>query len=252
MKHLKYFNLFESNRSGKPLSETDHEWDFNDAILLLTYYRIKKSLTTIDRTLGGTKKYVDNDDVDNELRKKLGVDKSYLAEEIIGCSLGALELNADNIRFLMEGEGKEHYSKVQSDVVQQYGNAPIDELIDKSEKIISDIESDQARMSDNQEKKQKRYEEAEERRIKKMERDEQREKDRLAKEELQKQLSKQGIKRGISMKELGVMSASMKAGDDVFAPAFGDGIVMSVDGNIVTVDFNGTIKKMVANRLEKK
>lgn len=250
MKHIKPFKLFESGT--RKMLETDHEWDFNDAILLLTYYRIKKSLTSVERTLGGSKRYIDSEDVDNELKKKLGLDKSYLAEDIIGCSLAALDLNADNIRFLMEGEGKEHYSKVQSDVVDKYGSAPIDELINMSEKIISEIESDKARMEENQEKKQKRYEEAEERKIKKMQRDEEREKERQEKEQLQKQLSKQGIKRGISLKELGEMSASLKPGDDVSNLAFGDGVVMSVDGNIVTVDFNGTIKKMVANRLEKK
>ena len=97
-----------------------------------------------------------------------------------------------------------------------------------------------------------RYNQAEERRLSKIDKEEKKQEEERQKADIQKKLSKAGIKKGISLKELGEISGSLKSGDDVYNQAFGDGVVMSVDGNIVTVDFNGMIKKMVASRLEKK
>lgn len=57
----------------------------------------------------------------------------------------------------------------------------------------------------------------------------------------------------IAVKELEMSGVSnLIKGDYVTNSAFGDGVVVSIDGKIATVDFNGTIKRVISDRLSKR
>ena len=185
------------------------KWTENDTIIALYYEKF--GLEHLGYTESNIKKFVN---------------------EYIGSTEDSLKMQALNIRYILTHEGEKpsglkNFTKKQVAVVEKYSNLKEFEL----RKIVKDILDN----TTDDEKLENLIRASELRKKEK--------KDKLINKE--KQFTPFGLKefgKTYSSEEIPV-----KVGDSLYHKKFGDGIVTSIDGNLLEINFDGISKLIVYN-----
>lgn len=254
MSHLKYLktfeffsNDFEKNRS-KVLTYTpngQHIWDENDTILSLFYFRMREKNSTFE-DVNSTLDF-DKDNFDRDLQNTIGLTSVELAEDIIGCSEGALVTNSLVTEFYVTGRetGRQNGNHHQVNMSEELKNAKLEELKPMVDNIISNIENDDERLNQNKKAKEIRVELFEINRLK-------RENDLKAKSiedknrmELEKDLKAINVKNAKSLSD--TEDTKIEVNSTIDHPKYGRGVIIEPSDKVSLVLFDEYGEKILAN-----
>ena len=220
-----------------------HDWDRNDTLILMYYFKVVKQNTSFEND----EVFVDHDDVEKQIQQEIGLSVSEIAENIIGCSLGALKIQAQVLEFYMDGKdsGFKNGNQYQIELSKIHKNTSVDKLREIVNTIITNIENDADRIFQNKIAKELRENTIKENKRKR----EFKKQEQINKENLLKTLKQNNIEKAKALSEIKDVIISINT--IINHPKFGKGVVVDVDSKISTVEFNNEKKKMANFFLEK-
>jgi len=220
-----------------------HDWDHNDTLLAIYLFKVMEANSTIT----DNKMSVDFSDTERQLEQEIGIDLSYLAENIIGCSVDALKINANVIDHFITGreDGFTHGNKFQIELSEIHKDSTVSDMLDIVEDIITNIENDSERISQNKIAKDLRENVLKENKRKR----EKKSQEKIKQDELKKDLEKKNVKNAKSISDVEDIEIALNT--IINHATFGKGIVIETNSKISSVDFNGLIKKLANSFLVK-
>lgn len=226
---------------------TEHEWDYEDEIVAYYITMLKAKHTKFDRDPSSVKETEFNwDDVSNELHKNFALTLDEISEDLIGCSRGAMIANVAVIDFLITDEDKGFTgpNKYQREVVSDFENTPLEELKSKAAVVLDKIWLNKDRINKNYAKKELREEKKQLKKFQKYNKDK-------SKAEVQSDIKKAKISDNSKPLTDFRHEIDIEVGTEINHSKFGLGKVLSSDGVISDVDFNGTVKKLANKFVDK-
>lgn len=252
MKHLKYLKTFEfySDEQNKETALTytpngQHIWDENDTILSLFYFRMREKNSSFDDV--NSKIDFDRDNFERDLQNTIGLTGIELAEDIIGCSEGALVTNSLVTEFYVTGRetGRKNGNYYQVNMSEELKNASIEELKPMVENIIDKIDNDETRLAQNKKAKEIRVELQEVNRLKRENQKKAKSLEDKKQMELEKDLKSANVSNATSLSN--VEGAEIELGATVNHPKFGMGEVIDSTEKMSIVKFADGEEKVLAN-----
>lgn len=248
-KYLKTFEFF-SNDFNKETALTylpngQHIWDEDDTILSLFYFRMREKNSSFEDV--NSRVDFDKDNFERDLQNSIGLTSIELAEDIIGCSEGALVTNSLVTEFYVTGRetGRQNGNVHQVNMTEELKNASLEELTKMANQIIEKIDSDENRLAENKKAKEIRVELQE---INCIKRENQRKAQSLEDKkriELERDLKSAGVGGATSLND--VENVEIKVGSIVNHPKFGRGEVIETEDKMSRVMFDTVGEKFLAN-----
>jgi len=222
---------------------TDHNWNYEDTVIIYYLSRLKSKLSKYE----DYKTIFNWDVVSDYLHEKFGLTLSTIAEDLIGCSLGAIYANVAVVDYLITGidKGFKNPNRYQIQIVKDFENKSIEQIENIINKTFDKYWLDEERLKNNAQKKRKREQDSTLRKNKKLARNKKA-------EEIKHDLKKSNISlKSKPLDKYRNSSKSIKIGTRVKHDKFGNGVVTSGNETFSNIDFNGVTKKLINSYIKK-